>query len=250
MPTLSHLLAQIVHPPSAFPPPKTSLLVIDGINTLLDLDFPRTGYSSHNRTDVQKWQSNRRYSILGTLISSLSKLAVLHNLAVLVITGCNSKMRPENNSGAAIGPGFGGSEWEAGTHSRIVVFRDFSGRYAGLQKINGRNLMPLDPMSDVRNIIGFEIDEDGWLRERVVDLSSSPLGKDDGRTLVAKKTGPVLPKVPVRKRVYEEIADSEDEDVDEYGWAERDDEDVVVDPLAVPGAGKGAGEEPAAETTS
>lgn len=110
--------------------------------------------------------------------------------------------------------------------------------------------MPLDPMSDVRNIIGFEIDEDGWLRERVVDLSSSPLGKDDGRTLVAKKTGPVLPKVPVRKRVYEELADSEDEDVDEYGWAERDDEDVVVDPLAVPGAGKGAGEEPAAETTS
>jgi hypothetical protein len=240
MPTLSHLLAQIVHPPSTFPLPKTSLLVLDGINTLLDLDFPRTGYSTSGRTESQKWQSNRRYGILGSLVSALNKLAVLHNLAVIVTTGCNSKMRPENSGGAAIGPGIGGSEWEAGTHTRIVLFRDLNGRFAGVQKVNGRNLMPLDPMSDVRNIIGFEIGEDGALRESMVDLTSSPAGQNGGAAVVVPKVVTAPAKVTVRKRVYEEIADSEDEDADEYGWAERDEDLVVVDPLVTAGAGNEA----------
>lgn len=222
-----------MHPTSTFPPARTSLLVIDGINTLLDLDFPRLGYSSSNRTDSQKWQANRRYAILGTLITSLNKLAVLHNLAAIVITGCNSKMRPESGMGAAIGPGVGGSEWEAGTHTRIVMFRDFSGRYAGVQKVNGRNLMPLDPMSDVRNIIGFEIERDGVLKEKIVDLTSSPADQGGELSAVVKKAIVMPSKAPARKRIYDEIADSEDEDVDEYGWAERDDEDiVVVDPVS------------------
>lgn len=245
MSTLSHLLALVVHPPANFPPANTSLLVLDGISTLLDLDFPRTGYSTSNRTDTQKWQSNRRYGILGTLVSSLNKMAVLHNLAVIVTTGCNSKMRPESGSGAAIGPGIGGSEWEAGTHTRIVVFRDFTGRYAGVQKVNGRNLMPLDPMSDVRNIIGFEIAADGSLKESTVDLTSSPGDQD---AAVLKKVVTVPPTAPVRKRIYDEIADSEDEDVDEYGWAERDDEVIVIaDPVIAADAGKADAEDQAAD---
>lgn len=240
LPTLSHLLSQIIHPPSTFPPPKTSLLVLDNLNTLLDLDFPRTGYSSATRSEPQKWQSNRRYSILGSLITSLNKLALLHDLAVIVTTGCNSKMR--QGEGAAVGPGVGGSEWEAGIHTRIVVFRDFGGRFVGVQKVNGRNLMPLDPVSDIRNVIGFEIGAGGRLREREVDLtSSSSHANQEVRAGAARKAVAMEQKLPVvpatvRKRVYDEIADSEeDEDVDEYGWAERDDADaVVVDPPPLP----------------
>lgn len=136
-------------------------------------------------------------------------------------------MRP--GGGAAIGPGLGGSEWEAGTYSRIVIFRDFTGRYMGVQKVNGRNLLPLDPTSDVRNVIGFEIERDGGsLRERVVDLtSSSPVDGGDV-SVVVKKSVLAMSQPTARKRVYEEIADSEDEVVDEYGWAEKDDEDVVL----------------------
>ncbi|KAF2217863.1 hypothetical protein CERZMDRAFT_108482 [Cercospora zeae-maydis SCOH1-5] len=228
--TFSHLLAVVLQPPALFPPTGTTLMVVDGIEALLNLDYPRMPYGGGNRTDQQKWQAGRRYAILGTLVTALSRLAVLHNMAVIVTTGCGSKMRADDGMPAAIGPGLGGTEWENGIWSRIVVFRDFTGRFAGVQKRQGRNLMPLDPTSDVRNAIGFEIGEHGLLQPKhtTVDLtSSSPM------PVVArppkKSSSPVK---PARKRFYEEIADS-DEDADEYGWGEADDNAVAADELTI-----------------
>lgn len=134
-----------------------------------------------------------------------------------------------------MGPGIGGSEWEAGVHTRVVMFRDFGGRFVGVQKVNGRNLYPLDPTSDVRNVVGFEITKEGELRERVVDLTSSPVGNGNVGGGMKKEVPAPAAGVVARKRVFDEIADSEeDEDVDEYGWAEKDDEDVIiVDPPPV-----------------
>ncbi|USW54045.1 Putative DNA recombination and repair protein Rad51 [Septoria linicola] len=224
--TFSHLLALVVRPPASFPPSGTTLMVVDGVHALLNLDYPRMPYASGNKTEQQKWQAGRRYAILGTLVTALSRLAMLHGMAVIVTTGCGIKMRADDGLAAAIGPGVGGAEWEAGIWSRIVVFRDFVGRFAGVQKCQGRNLMPLDPTSDVRNAIGFEITKGGLLQPKhtTVDLtSSSPV------LVVArqpkKSSSPIK---PARKRFYEEIADS-DEDADEYGWAEADESAIVAE---------------------
>ena len=221
MPTLSHLLAAILNPPASFLPEKTSLLVIDDLHTLVDLDYPRGAYSAAAKTEQQKWQAGRRYAILGSLVSSLGKLAVLNNIAVIVTTGCSSRMRSDTGLSAAIGPGVGGSEWEAGIWSRLVLFRDFSRRFLGVQKSSGRNITPLDPVGDIRNGIAFEINQDGSLQEHIIDLTSSH--PTSSIPPVTKKSS--SPVKVVRKRVYDEIADSEeDEDLDEYGWAEKDDE--------------------------
>ncbi|GIZ43768.1 hypothetical protein CKM354_000698300 [Cercospora kikuchii] len=230
IPTFSHLLALVLQPPALFPPTGTTLMVVDGLEALLNLDYPRMPYGNGGRTEQQKWQAGRRYAILGTLVTALSRLAVLHSMAIIVTTGCGSKMRADDGMPAAIGPGLGGSEWENGVWSRIVVFRDFAGRFAGVQKCQGRNLMPLDPTSDVRNAIGFEIDENGLLRPKhtTVDLTSSSPMPVVARP-PAKSSSPAK---PARKRFYEEIADS-DEDADEYGWGEADENAVAAEDLTV-----------------
>lgn len=184
-------------------------------------------FSNSSRTEQQKWQATRRYAILGSIVAALSKLAVLHNMAVIVTTGCSNRMRSDTGQVGAISPGVGGSEWEGGIWSRTVLFRDFNGRFAGVQKCNGRNLTPLDPVGDIRTVTGFEITADGWLKEQVIDLTSS--------ALEASKAQPSKPasspvKV-VRKRHYEEIADS-DEDADEFGWAETDEDALAGAGLA------------------
>ena len=227
--TFSHLLALVSRPPSSFPPEGTTLMVLDGLEAILNVDYPRMPYGSGNRTEQQKWQAGRRYAILGTFVTALSKLAVLRNMAVIVTTGCGSKMRADDGLAAAIGPGLGGSEWENGIWSRTVVFRDFAGRFAGVQKCQGRNLMPLDPTSDVRNAIGIEITEEGMLRPKhtTVDLtSSSPVP-----VVVRQPKKSSSPAKPARKRFYEEIADS-DEEADEYGWEEEDESAVAAKALA------------------
>ncbi|KXS98955.1 hypothetical protein AC578_4983 [Pseudocercospora eumusae] len=224
--TLSHLLALILHPPPSFPPHGTTLLVLDDLNSLVDLDYPKLPFNNGTRTEQQKWQAGRRYAILGSLIKALNKLAAVHNLAVIVTTGCSSRMRTDEGLMAAIGPGIGGAEWENGIWSRTVVFRDFHGRFAGVQKCQGRNLMPLDAVGDVRNPIGFEIAEHGLIKERHVEidlLSISPITPS-----VQQKTA----SKALRKRAYEEIADSEDEDLDEYGWADNDEEVLAAESLA------------------
>lgn len=220
--TLSHLLALILHSPTTFPRQGTTLLVIEDLQTLIDLDYPRMPFGNASRSDQQKWQATRRYAVLGSLVTALGKLAVMHDMAVLVTTGCASRPRHDSGLGAALGPGVGGSEWESGIWSRTVLFRDFNGRFAGVQKCNGRNLTPLDPVGDIRNVTGFEISAGGWLKEQVIDLTSSaPRANTRQPSKVASS-----PVNAVRKRNYEEIADS-DEDADEYGWAEKD-EDAIT----------------------
>lgn len=223
--TFSHLLALVLHPPTSFPPAGTNLLVIDGLEALVNLDYPRVPFGNGTKSEQQKWQGNRRYAILGTLVTALGRLASVRDVAVVVTSGCLSKMRSQDGLPAAIGPGIGGVEWETGIWSRIIVFRDFAGRFAGVQKCQGRNSMPLDPTSDVRNAIGFEIAEHGTIKERqiTVDLvSSSPTAPS--QTKVSS------PAKPARKRFYEEIADSDD-DEDEFGWAEGDDVTLAPESL-------------------
>jgi hypothetical protein len=210
---------------------QTSLLVIDDLNILVDLDYPRQQFANSARTEQQKWQSSRRYGILGSIVSALNKLAVLNNLAIIVTTGCSTRMRSDSGLGAALGPGIGGTEWEAGTWNRLVVFRDFGGRFVGMQKSQGKSHISREEVGETGRIFAVEITSNGAVRER------QPGKHADGATaaLVKPRISPAKP----RKRAFDEIADSDGEEVDEYGWAEADDDAVAAEGLIVDGPSSG-----------
>ncbi|KAI7279726.1 P-loop containing nucleoside triphosphate hydrolase protein [Hortaea werneckii] len=218
-PTLSHLLALVLHPRPDFPPEGTSLLVIEGLNTLIDLDYPRFPFAGTAKTEQQKWQAGRRYAVLGSLVSGLNKMAVLSNVAIAVSTGCASRTRSDSGLGSALVPGIGGGEWDSGVWTRLAVFRDFGGRFVGVQKCQGRSLIPRDETGETGNVICFEILESGKIRAKEVEASAQSTGVNVLRS-----------PAKARKRTFEEVADSEGEDVDEYGWVEGDEE-------ALPGSG-------------
>ncbi|KAF2774524.1 hypothetical protein EJ03DRAFT_304169 [Teratosphaeria nubilosa] len=223
LPTLSHLLAMILHPRPSFPPPDTSLIVIEGVNKLFDLDYPRAAITGANRSEQQRWQSSRRYAVLGSLVSGLNKLAVLNDLAVVVTTGCASRMRTDSGIGSALVPGVGGVEWDSGIWTRLVVLRDFDGRVIGLQKCQGRGLIPREEIGEVGKIIGFAIGKDGVLQDR-----QAQDGLPSSGIMAQLVRSPVKP----RKRTFDEVADSEGEDVDEYGWADADEDALAGGALA------------------
>ena len=223
MPTLSHLLAMTLHPRPSFLPPKTGLLVVDGLNTLVDLDYPRFQFATSTKTEQQKWQAGRRYAVLGALVSAINKLAVLNNFAVIVTTGCATRMRSDSGLGAALVPGLGGAEWEGGTWNRLVVFRDFGGRFIGVQKRQGKSFISREEVGEVGRVFGFSITADGAVNE----LPDSNLGGDGPTQRVKPRPSPVRP----RKRTFDEVADSDGEDVDEYGWAGTDDDVVATEGL-------------------
>jgi len=232
IPALAHLLALILHPPSWFPPANTELLVIDGLHNLIDITYPRySSATSTNNSEAAKYTSGRRYSILSTLMSGLKKIAALHDIAILVTTGCATRMRPGTGLGAMLVPGINGMEWDNGVTNRLVVFRDFppprsqgasqnrndrpldarSARYVGVQKLHGNAIAE---EGGVGHIVRFEIDENG-----VKDPASSEHVEESALSLVPR---PLPSPVKTRKRKLEEVADSEDEISSEYGWLAED----------------------------
>lgn len=222
--TLSHLLALILHPPREFFHSTCGLLVIEGLNALVDLDYPRYLFTNAAKSEPQKWQAGRRYAILGSLVTALNKLAVLSNIAVVVTTGCATRMRPDSGLGAALMPGIGGAEWDSGIWNRLAVFRDFEGRFIGISKCRGKSLISREEVGEVGRIVGFNLDANGHPHER--QLGNATHG--DSAPRVKLKASPLKSM----KRSFDEIADSESEDLDEYGWAETDEDAVAGDSLA------------------
>jgi hypothetical protein len=210
----------ILHMPPNLISEQTSLLVIDDLNILVDLDYPRQQFANSERSEQQKWQPSRRYAILGSVVSALNKLAVLNNVAVIVTTGCCTRMRPDSGLGAALGPGIAGTEWEAGTWNRLVVFRDFGGRFIGMQKSQGKSHISREEVGETGRLFACDNASNGAIQER------QPGKGADGATaaLAQARISPVKP----RKRAFDEIADSDGEEVDEYGWAGADDDAVAV----------------------
>lgn len=89
--------------------------------------------------------SARRLQVLQHIISALQKLAATHNLAIVVLTQCASKMQAER--GASLVPAINASVWDQGIPTRLVLYRDWvmhkgkpaSLHFAGIQKVNGKN---------------------------------------------------------------------------------------------------------------
>ncbi|KAI4716042.1 P-loop containing nucleoside triphosphate hydrolase protein, partial [Aureobasidium sp. EXF-10727] len=236
-PTLAHLLALTLHPPQSFPPPGTALMVLDDLQAIFEVSYPRNRantFSSH-KSEAARWAAGRRYGIMGTLISALKKLAALNDMAIIVTTGCATRVRPASGLGAVLVPGMGGAEWEAGISNRLVMFRDFrlgswaqqqqnpeSARYIGLQKNSG---VAFSDEGETGQVVPFSIDKDGL--KDVVNKDSTA----DAPVVILAASSPSK----VRKRPYSEIADGTAEGRDEYGWLNGDEADAegLIDEAAL-----------------
>jgi len=206
------------------------LIVVDGLHTLVDIAYPRySSASQYTKSETAKWASGRRYGALGTLVSGLKKLAALHDIAVVVTTGCATRMRPGTGFGAVLVPGVSGMEWDNGITNRLVLFRDFavrrtgndtttntkSARFVGVTKLHG-NTIAED--GDVGHILEFEIHDSGAKGVGDAAVDKNDLSAAAMSSLPRSGVSPIKS----RKRKLEVIDDSEDEISSEYGWLAED----------------------------
>jgi len=128
-PTLPHLLALLTHQSTSFPPPGTSLIVVDSVSTLFALAFPKTTDNrDHQQTPVKKsdaaqWASGRRWAVMGDFLSSIGRLAATKNIAILLISQTTTRIRSE--TGAVLHPAISGTAWDTGIGTRLLLFRDW-----------------------------------------------------------------------------------------------------------------------------
>jgi hypothetical protein len=167
-PTLAHVLALFMHPPAAFPPPNTSLVVIDSLSTLIDNAYPRN-VEGKNKNEQTRWAAGRRFTVINELISTFSRFAALHDVALLVT--CQTITRIRGTARALLVPAISGVEWENGVSTRLVLFRDWvrqakakdtadpdrllKARFAGLVKVNGTALAD---EGGVGSVVSFTIE--------------------------------------------------------------------------------------------
>ena len=133
-PTLAHLMALISSPPPGFPPQDTGVLVIDNISTLFSTEFkpflpptrpPPTSTSNsiprrHNRPDPAEKQDKLRWKLLASLLSSLRKLALRLDAAVLTINEMGSRFRAGKRP--VLHQALSGVTWDLGVAARIVLY--------------------------------------------------------------------------------------------------------------------------------
>ena len=169
---LAHLLALFMHPPSSFPPPNTGLIVIDSLSTLFDNAYPRSAdtRASKNQNDQTRWAAGRKFAVMNELIATLTKIAAMHDIALLITSQTITRMRA--GSRALLVPAISGTEWSNAISTRIVLFRDWvSGqgklgktdmarlrkiRFAGILKANG---VVLADEGGVGNVVPFVVEE-------------------------------------------------------------------------------------------
>jgi hypothetical protein len=132
-PTLSHLLALLLHPAPSFPPTKTSLIVVDAISTVFGSAFPRLAEeggrgSKGSKTlpkrenDHSQWVSSRKWAVIGDFTSKVGRLAVVKDVAVLLIS--QTKTKVQLGAGAVLLPSLSSSLWDVNVANQIVLFRD------------------------------------------------------------------------------------------------------------------------------
>jgi hypothetical protein len=223
-PTLAHLLALITIPTPEHPRPNTKLIVIDSISTLIANSFPRDTTSVPNTKKPGHLNpSSRKFSVLHTLITSLQKLALTRNIAVVLLSQCVTKMRP--GGGAVMVPAINTTAWEQGLGCRVCIFRDWGWDGEDGKPVNDIHLakvLKTDVMAALEGrekVVGFSIHPDG-LKPLTLPLASMRISPPQPLLKESK-----IDEVGGLKRKFDatdlEIPDS-DEDDEDYGWGEDD----------------------------
>ncbi|KAH0536144.1 hypothetical protein FGG08_006966 [Glutinoglossum americanum] len=244
-PTLSHILALLLHPAPSFPPMKTGLIVVDAISTLFGSEFPRlTGEGGRGckdnetllkrKNDHSQWLSSRKWAVIGDFISKIGRLAAVRDVAILLIS--QTKMKVQTGAGAVLLSSISSSVWDVNIANQIFLFRDNppqtrdgegeekalnSGklRFAGV--LRSRGVVSSDGV--LGRVVPFVIEEKG-IRGVEIAMPSPDVNQ--------------LPAMPViLKRKHDEITNSGSED-DEYGWDSDDEIPAEDDPTDVFGEPK------------
>lgn len=171
-PTLSHLLALLIHPCTTFPPKGTSVIVVDPVSAVFATAFPKVdskiNYMQNLGTkhDQAHWITNRRWAVMGEFISNIGKLAAIHDIAVILTSQTTTKIQPE--MGAIVHPSISSTVWDGGISNRIVFYRDWiipkanvssqgkhtkNARFAAVIKVKGVSL------ESPGNIVPFAIEK-------------------------------------------------------------------------------------------
>ena len=131
LPTLSHLLTLFIHPTLRFPPPRTSLIIVDNVSGPFATSFPRSTESKNSssvgeaaRKSNSLKAANRKWDVAADLASAMAKMASLQNLAILVVNQVATSLKGVRK--ATLKPSLSGHGWDASIHNRIVLFRDFA----------------------------------------------------------------------------------------------------------------------------
>ncbi|KAJ5722802.1 hypothetical protein N7488_000837 [Penicillium malachiteum] len=216
--TLPHLLALLCSPPKDFPPPETSLLIIDSVSSLFPSYFPNPAELKDRQlkgkiTDKAQlqWLLNRKWNISTELATHLSRLAS-RGIAVLAINQAHTKIKGQPR--ATLQPLLAGGGWESNIQTRIAMYRDLPDkRFMEITKRNGR----VFPVRMGEMIIPFRIETDG-LREVVEAAEQKSLMPPRPRAH-AQALHQTQPTPSRKRKASDEIADSQDEDSDEeYDW--------------------------------
>lgn len=134
--TLPHLLALFLHPVPSFPPKNTGVVVIDTVSSSFETAHRRDGRQGPS-TDAARWAYSRKFAMMGEMISKLSKMASLHNLAVLLICQTSTKLR--YGAPAVLLPAVSSNEWDNGISTQLCLFRDFPPEGVQKSQNTGRN---------------------------------------------------------------------------------------------------------------
>jgi Rad51 len=142
VPTLAHLLALFLHPTSEFPPPRTSLIVIDNASALFATAFPRSvdrrapgsTFAESARNAAQQRAANRKWAVVGDLAVAMAKMATLHHVAVLVVNQVATSLKGVRK--AVLKPSLSGNGWDAGVGNRVLLYRDFAPGGEGVELTN------------------------------------------------------------------------------------------------------------------
>ena len=184
--TLAHLLTLVLHPTSSFPPPATSLLIIDDLSNYITSHVPRSSRPHQASTpsniiaDKQASRaSSRRFNILSSLSSGLTRLASSRHIAVVLLS--NVTVSIKNGERALLRSALSGQMWDPAIDTRIVLYRDFppeqlndrlnaqerkGWRVADVLRAGGKDVL--------RPGVGFVI-EDGGLRQLSTSRESDTL---------------------------------------------------------------------------
>lgn len=131
--SLPHILTLFLHPPTTFPPPQTALVVVDDLSRLLLNTLPgsaqvRKGAAANVsvklREKLAKKAAQRKWSIISELASAMSRMAAIHDLAVVVLNQTATSLS-EGHKAALRSALSAGQGWNAAVGTRILLYRDF-----------------------------------------------------------------------------------------------------------------------------
>ncbi|RAH63089.1 P-loop containing nucleoside triphosphate hydrolase protein [Aspergillus piperis CBS 112811] len=252
-PTLPHLLSLFHHPPASFPPPNTTLLVIDSVSAPFTPYFPNPSdinQPPQAQRDVQKWLTTRKWNVISDLAAQLVKFASRANLAILVINQTHTRIRGQVR--ATLSPILSGRGWESCVRARIGVYGDFGYggdggwvRVAEVMKRDGR----LVTVRDKTTVVPFRVANDGLY---AVEMGLEGNEEDGVAVQVREKQAQDEDALEPEEPLEEEPVEEEEPELEDY-QAQDDSaqEELAPDPAPEePVPGEPASEESAQEESA